>query len=362
MAQTLIRGSTQIQAGTVAWDRMASGAIVPTASLADGANFLKRDGSIALTAAFNAGNQIIGSVADAVASQDAVNLRTLQSYVNGIAIKPAVRGVQTANQALTGTPTVDGVTYVATDVILLTAQTTASQNGPWVVAAGAWSRPSWWAAASTQKPALFFVMEGTTFHDTKWTTITDGAITVDTTSVTISQDTSGGTYTNGNGISLTGNVFAVKTGNGIAFDGSNNVSVTGDAARLVTTLAGGVGITDGTPGQIVVANGSNHAAWVTASGDATVSSAGAITVNNTSGSGFVKFGNYVFNETPSGTINGSNTAFTLAFTPVSSSLSLFLNGILLEPGAGNDYTISGAAITMLFGPTTGDKLRAAYLK
>jgi hypothetical protein len=66
------------------------------------------------------------------------------------------------------------------------------------------------------------------------------------------------------------------------------------------------------------------------------------------------------NETPSGTINGSNATFTLAHTPINTSLMLFLNGILQDSGAGNDYTLATATITMLNVPATGDKLRAFY--
>jgi hypothetical protein len=39
-----------------------------------------------------------------------------------------------------------------------------------------------------------------------------------------------------------------------------------------------------------------------------------------------------------------------------------LNGLLQEPGAGNDYTISGAAITYLTAPLANDKIRVSYLK
>jgi hypothetical protein len=35
---------------------------------------------------------------------------------------------------------------------------------------------------------------------------------------------------------------------------------------------------------------------------------------------------------------------------------------LLEPGAGNDYTISGGTITMLSAPATGDRLKVNYYK
>lgn len=71
---------------------------------------------------------------------------------------------------------------------------------------------------------------------------------------------------------------------------------------------------------------------------------------------------FVDRETPSGTVNGSNTAFTLANTPTSGSEHVYLNGLLQEPGAGNDYTISGAAITYLTAPLTGDKIRISYRK
>ena len=64
------------------------------------------------------------------------------------------------------------------------------------------------------------------------------------------------------------------------------------------------------------------------------------------------------NETPSGAINGVNTSYTLAHAPV--IIWLYYNGILLEPGSGNDFTYSGNAITMLYALPTGAKLRAYY--
>ena len=70
--------------------------------------------------------------------------------------------------------------------------------------------------------------------------------------------------------------------------------------------------------------------------------------------------NFADDETPSGSINGSNTAFTLAHSPnPGASLQLFLNGVLQQPG-GADYTLSGASITMTSAPATGDILLAWY--
>jgi hypothetical protein len=44
-------------------------------------------------------------------------------------------------------------------------------------------------------------------------------------------------------------------------------------------------------------------------------------------------------------VPGSATTFTLGHTPIAGSLRLFGAGQRLTPGAGNDYTISGAVIT-----------------
>jgi hypothetical protein len=73
---------------------------------------------------------------------------------------------------------------------------------------------------------------------------------------------------------------------------------------------------------------------------------------------------FVIRETPSGTINGTNPTFTLANTPIAGTEQVYLNGMLLEPGAGNDYTISTSTLTMLTGmiPISGDRLRANYMK
>jgi hypothetical protein len=353
MAQSLIRGSTQILAGSISIDRLVSGW---------DAAFVKKDGSVALTADWNVGNFTLTGLSDPVNPTDAVNYRAMQSFESGMGLRANARMVATTNLALTGLQNIDGVTADPGDVTLLTAQTTASQNGLWVQAAGAWTRPVFWSAASSQRPALFFVTEGATYDNTKWTTLTNGLITVDTTSVTITQDTSASSYTNGNGLSLTGNVFAVKTGNGIAFDGSQNVTAVGNATNLITIGASGIGISNGTSAQVIVGNASGVPVWVSLSGDVTISNSGVATVDNSAATGFTKFTNYVNNETPGGTINGSNTAFTLAAAPVAGQESFFLNGQRLERGAGNDYTISGSNVTMLFAPQTGDKLRADYWK
>ena len=71
-------------------------------------------------------------------------------------------------------------------------------------------------------------------------------------------------------------------------------------------------------------------------------------------------GTAVVRETPSGLVNGSNVTFTLAHTPSTGTENVYLNGLLQDSGANNDYTISGATITFNQAPQTGDKIRVNY--
>lgn len=103
-------------------------------------------------------------------------------------VKPAVAVVATTNLTLSGEQTIDGAT-TSTSLVLATAQTTGSQNGPWVSAAGAWARPGWYSAGSTTQAPQFlttFVRLGTVYQGSTWR-MTTAAVTVDTTSTTWTQ-------------------------------------------------------------------------------------------------------------------------------------------------------------------------------
>ena len=90
----------------------------------------------------------------------------------------------------------------------------------------------------------------------------------------------------------------------------------------------------------------------------------ATSASNGSGGGLTA-SNFVYSETPSGTINGSNVTFTLANTPTSGTVRLYENGQRLTQGAlPADYTISGNTITFNTGlaPTSGSVLQSDYMK
>lgn len=360
MSQTQLNGASRIQPGTITLDRLVAGYSIPTANLAQGSNFIQRDGSVAYTADQSAGGFKLTNLAAGVAGTDAVNLTQAQSLINGLGVSKRARTIATTNVSLTGVQDFDSVTGTAGDIVWLNAQTTTSQNGLWTMNAGAWTRPTQWAAASTQKSFLLFIEEGTTYHDTKWTVIGD-AIVVDTTAVSATQDTSGATYTNGNGLSLTGNTFAVKlaSAGGISFDGSQNLQIALDGSNLSLSASGIKIANSGSNGQVMIGNASNVATFTTLSGDITsVSATGVVALAST----IVKATNWVVNEVPSGTVNGTNPTFTLANTPVTGKEMVFSDGMMCKPGAGNDYTISGATLTMLGVAIPSSNIVVTYLK
>lgn len=58
---------------------------------------------------------------------------------------------------------------------------------------------------------------------------------------------------------------------------------------------------------------------------------------------------------------GDHVAYTLQHTPLTGTEEGFLNGLLQEPGASNDYTIDGVTITFTSPNSAEDKVRFSYL-
>ncbi len=181
----------------------------------------------------------------------------IQSAAAGISSKPAVNAVATTNiAALTGTTTVvDGITITAGLRVLLTAQTTASQNGVYVAAAGAWARPTTeGATGEIDNGALWFVEQGTNLGATQFRLATLGPFTLGTTALSIVQFGAATAYTTGNGLTLTGSTFAVGTaaGSGILV-AAGTVSV--DTAVVMRKFPFVIG--DGTATSFTVNHGLN---------------------------------------------------------------------------------------------------------
>src|SRR5215471_1680589 len=123
------------------------------------------------------------------------------------------------------------------------------------------------------------------------------------------------------------------------------------------TGGGAVSSVFGRTGAVVAVTGDYTAAEVTNAVDSTGSYANPSFITSLAWSKITGAPSYT-TETPSGTMNGTNTSFTLTNTPISGSLTLFLNGVEQVPTT--DFTISGTTITYAVPPRSADLMVARY--
>lgn len=111
---------------------------------------------------------------------------TSTDRINGVnastAIKAPCIAVTTANITLSGTQTINGVAVVADDRVLVKDQTTASENGIWIVSSTAWSRaPDFDGNRDAVKGTIVPVIIGSTLS--LYTLTTANPIVIGTTSL-----------------------------------------------------------------------------------------------------------------------------------------------------------------------------------
>jgi len=161
--------------------------------------------------------------------------------------KKVVRAATTANITRSGAQTIDGVSVVAGDRVLVKDQTTGSQNGIYVCASGAWARAfdmdqdgTTSVPAEEAYGAMVIVAEGTTNGGTVWRCTNTGTITLGSTALTFSQFGAGGGVTGfatpaivlGTGAAAGSAATVIRSDSTIvAFDGTAPVTQAfGDAA------------------------------------------------------------------------------------------------------------------------------------
>jgi len=143
-----------------------------------------------------------------VGNNDLTNKLYVDAAIVGISWKQPVRTATTANITLSGAQTIDAVAVVAGDRVLVKDQTSAAENGIYVVAAGAWSRSADADVWEELVSAMVFVESGGQAGAAFYCPVQPGG-TLGTTAVTWSNFSVAGTYLAGTGLTLTGNTFSI---------------------------------------------------------------------------------------------------------------------------------------------------------
>jgi len=180
------------------------------------------------TASVSFNSQLLTNLLNPVNPQDGATKKYVDDLLNGTDWKESVRIIAIADTALTWLLTIDGVTLVAWDRILVAGNTVWAQNWIYVASAGAWSRSedANTSAKITASMSLF-VEEWTTYADTQWRLTTNWPIVLWTTALTFAQIWASVSYSAGTGLILTWNVFSVdfsivpKKYSTLIWDGTN---------------------------------------------------------------------------------------------------------------------------------------------
>ena len=209
------------------------------------------DQMAAPTGSVSLNSQTITNLADPVNASDAATKSFVEATSQGLDVKDSCVAATTANitisTALNNGDTLDGVTLSTNDRVLVKNQSTASENGIYVVGSSP-ARADDLAAGADAAGFFTFVEQGTVNADNGFVcTSNKGSAVVGTNNLTIAQFSGAGQITAGDGLDKSGNTLSVdlKANGGLVIE-STEIAVKLDASSITGTLAIGDGGTGAT--------------------------------------------------------------------------------------------------------------------
>jgi hypothetical protein len=164
-----------------------------------------------LSGALAMGTNKITGLGTPTADADAVTKSYVDAIAQGIDAKASVVAASTANLTLSGAQTIDGVSVIAGDRVLVKDQTTTANNGIYLCASGSWTRTTDADTYAELVAAYTFVEGGTVNANNGFICTIPTSGTLGSTSITFAQFSGAGQVTAGTGMSKTGNTLNVNT-------------------------------------------------------------------------------------------------------------------------------------------------------
>ena len=238
-------------ANTVLVGPASGSAAAPTFRALVAADLLKLNEFTAPDGAISANSQKITNLATPTADGDAASKQYVDGVSQGLDVKDscvaATTGNITISTALNNGDTLDGVSLSTNDRVLVKDQSTASENGIYIVGSSP-ARADDLAAGADAAGMFTFVEQGTVNADNGFVcTSNKGSAVVGTNNLSFAQFSGAGQITAGDGLDKSANTLSVdlKSNGGIVIE-STEMAVDLSASSITGTLAvsdGGTGAT-----------------------------------------------------------------------------------------------------------------------
>ena len=208
-------------AGTLSGNTLAAGVTASSlTSLGTIANLTATAGTVATTP---------------TASTDIANKLYVDTVAQGLDAKASCVAATTADITLSGAQTIDGVSVVAGNRVLVKNQSLSQNNGLYLCASGSWTRTTDANTWDELTSAFTFIEQGTANGDCGFVCTANAGGTLGTTALPWSQFSGAGTFTAGTGLTLTGSVFSLTSPVAVANGGTGLTSLGSGVATFLGT-------------------------------------------------------------------------------------------------------------------------------